>query len=866
MFAYPFILIALAALPVIWLLLRAVPPTPAQRTFAAVTLLLGLKDKDQVSERTPWWLLLMRMIALGAIILGLAKPELRYGENSFTQDRMLIVLDGGFAHEKFAQGHREQIETLLSSAETDQKLIAVLDIAYPDALDWQTAAFHQERLANWTPKPWVPNFEESFDPVASISSSYDTVWFSDGLEYGNQRLALLDVLQDRGTVEIRAPSGDIGVLQSVSRDGDELIAQVSLSSAPSGVPNVVFRGLTPSGARAEFARLPVSRDTLTAAVSLPAELSARLTDVVLEGEHHSGAIVHVSDYLARPRVGLFSIDPSEEVAELLQPLHYLRTALRQNAEIVEQSLDDILLSKPDAIFVTDVLRLPNEAELVNWVTNGGTLVQFAGPTTALNTVALGASELMPVRLRQGGRQLGGAMTWETPKQLAPFSRQSPFFGLEIPDDIVVNAQVLAEPDADLSSRVIAELSDGTPLVTRMAMGDGQVVFFHITANADWSNLALSELFIDMSKRLVSRALALDGTEIPDDMTWKSVKLIDHVGALVDPEIPIVVSSEQLMSSGISAEVPGGMYTSDDFTIARNIGAGAGDIRPMKWPADVTVQVGGDVANALPLAQYIFVVAVFLLMADVIASARVAGRLVLMAACIWIAMPDLARAQDELSAASEITFAHVLTGDPRLDQMARSGLFGLSDALFFRTSVEPSLPVGVDAEFDELAFYPFLFWPVPDKNISLTPNAVDRLNRYMRQGGVIVFDSRDGGIGTTQTHLRDLLRQLDIPPLDPLPMDHVMNRTFYLIQDAPGRHLDGQVWVEAAVNKEQSNPALPFRKLNDGVTPVIIGSNDWAAAWAINEQGDPSTPLGVVGQESGNGKWPFDLASTLLCMF
>ncbi|NDI02749.1 MAG: DUF4159 domain-containing protein, partial [Rhodobacteraceae bacterium] len=648
---------------------------------------------------------------------------------------------------------------------------------------------------------------------------YDTVWFSDGLEYGNQRLALLDVLQDRGTVEIRAPSGDIGVLQSVSRDGDELIAKISFSNAPSGVPNVVFRGLTPSGARAEFARLPVSRDTLTAAVSLPAELSARLTDIVLEGEHHSGAIVHVSDYLARPRVGLFSIDPSEEVAELLQPLHYLRTALRQNAEIVEQSLDDILLSKPAAIFVTDVSRLPNEADLVNWVTNGGTLVQFAGPTTALNAVDLGASELMPVRLRQGGRQLGGAMTWETPKQLAPFSRQSPFFGLEIPDDIVVNAQVLAEPDADLSSRVIAELSDGTPLVTRMAMGDGQVVFFHITANADWSNLALSELFIDMSKRLVSRALALDSTEIPDDMTWKSVKLIDHVGALIDPAIPIAVSSEQLMSSGISAEVPGGMYTSDDFTIARNIGAGVGDIRPMKWPADVTVQVGGDVANALPLAQYIFVVAVFLLMADVIASARVAGRLVLLVSCICLATPNLVRAQGELSAASEITFAHVLTGDPRLDQMARSGLFGLSDALFFRTSVEPSLPVGVDAEFDELAFYPFLFWPIPDKNISLTPNAVDRLNRYMRQGGVIVFDSRDGGIGTTQTHLRDLLRQLDIPPLDPLPMDHVMNRTFYLIQDAPGRHLDGQVWVEAAVNKEQSDPALPFRKLNDGVTPL-----------------------------------------------
>jgi hypothetical protein len=211
--------------------------------------------------------------------------------------------------------------------------------------------------------------------------------------------------------------------------------------------------------------------------------------------------------------------------------------------------------------------------------------------------------------------------------------------------------------------------------------------------------------------------------------------------------------------------------------------------------------------------------------------------------LCVSLPEGLRAETEVSAASEITFAHVVTGDPRLDQMARSGLFGLSDALFFRTSVEPSLPVGVDVEFDELAFYPFIYWPIPETEVLLTSNAIARVNRYMRQGGVVVFDSRDAGTGNKQTYLRNLLRQLDIPPLDPLPKDHVINRTFYLTQDAPGRYPDGQVWVQAAVNNAPSDPALPFRKLNDGVTPVIIGSNDWAAAWAINQQGDPMYPIG-----------------------
>lgn len=842
-FASPLILWALAVLPVIWVLLRAVPPSPVKRTFAAVTLLLGLKDKDQVSDRTPWWLLLMRTVALGACIIGLAKPALHSGDSGFVRDRMLIVLDGGFAHEKFAQSHRSQMDTLLNSAQSDQKLIAVLNIANPGALDWQNADFHRERLANWTPSAWLPDFMSSLNYLASNTLEYDTVWFSDGLGYDRQRIALLELFTKRGSVEIRVPDDGIGVLRSVIRDGDELIATADFSDGIEGVHEVVFRGLTPSGHSAEFARVPLSLETLRATTSLPAELSARLTNVFIENETHAGAIVHVSDYLARPRVGLFSPDRSEEVAELLQPLHYLRTALRQNAEIIEQSLDDILLSKPDAIFMADVSRPPNEIQLVDWVTDGGTLVRFAGPNTALNAVELTESELMPVRLRQGGRQLGGAMTWETPKQLAPFSRESPFFGLDIPNDIRVNAQVLAEPDADLSSRVIAELADGTPLVTRLAVGDGQVVFFHVTANADWSNLALSELFIEMIKRVVSRALILEDNEIPETLTWQTIQLINNTGKLVAPEIPVTVTSEQLASGTVSAEIPGGIYQSDAFTVALNIGANAGDISPMKWPSDVNVQIGDAGTNVISLAHYMFVLALLLLMLDVIASARVAGRLVLVISCLCVSSPEGLRAETELSAASEITFAHVVTGDPRLDQMARSGLFGLSDALFFRTSVEPSLPVGVDVEFDELAFYPFIYWPIPETEVLLTPNAIARVNRYMRQGGVVVFDSRDAGIGNKQTYLRNLLRQLDIPPLDPLPKDHVINRTFYLTQDAPGRYTDGQVWVQAAVNNAPSDPALPFRKLNDGVTPVIIGSNDWAAAWAINQQGDPMYPIG-----------------------
>jgi hypothetical protein len=249
------------------------------------------------------------------------------------------------------------------------------------------------------------------------------------------------------------------------------------------------------------------------------------------------------------------------------------------------------------------------------------------------------------------------------------------------------------------------------------------------------------------------------------------------------------------------------------------------------------------------------------MADVIASLALSGRLAPARAAITgivaatLLIPGGAEAQTQsdrdkaLLAASEVVLAHVLTGDPQLDEMARSGLMGLGETLFFRTSVEPAAPVGVDLEMDELAVYPLLYWPVtPDQPIP-SAEAYVKLNDYLRTGGMILFDTRDAnvaGFGASSPNGRKLQRlaaPLDIPPIEPIPDDHVLTRTFYLLQDFPGRHSGRPVWVEAAPPDAEQVEGMPFRNLNDNVTPVVIGGNDWAAAWAMDSRGNPLYPVG-----------------------
>ena len=130
---------------------------------------------------------------------------------------------------------------------------------------------------------------------------------------------------------------------------------------------------------------------------------------------------------------------------------------------------------------------------------GGVLVRFAGPR-----LEKGGDDLLPVALRLGGRTLGGALSWSTPQPLAPFGDDGLFAGLPVPPEVLVTKQVLADPAAlGPEVKVWARLKDGTPLVTAAKRGDGQVIFFHVTANSDWSNLPLSGLFVEMLRRITS---------------------------------------------------------------------------------------------------------------------------------------------------------------------------------------------------------------------------------------------------------------------------------------------------------------------------------------------------------------------------
>ncbi|WP_212525170.1 DUF4159 domain-containing protein [Actibacterium sp. MT2.3-13A] len=866
-FAAPWLLLGLAALPILWLLLRAVPPAPIRRRFPGVALLLGLSDDETQTDRTPWWLLLLRMLALAAAIVGFAGPVLNPQAQRAGSGPLLVLIDGTWADARDWPRRIDRVGALLEEAGRASRPAAlVLSTDLPGAgLPFQAADAWAARLPGLTPRPWEPDPAALAAWAQGLEGRFDTFWMSDGVARDG-RDAVLAALEARGAVTVFESPRPVHALRPAAfEDGRIRLTALRADRGAAAEVTLSATGLDPNGVERELARATAAFATgagrAEVELALPPELRNRITRFSVAGARSAAAVSLTDDSLKRREVALIAGREGREGLELLSPLHYLHRALAPTADLIDGTLSDILLANPDVIVLADVAKLTpdEEAGVLDWLAQGGLLLRFAGPRLAASDVARAEEEpLMPVRLRAGGRSVGGTMSWGEPKSLRAFDETSPFYGLPVPDEVRVSAQVMAQPGPELAARTIAALSDGTPLVTRKRVGQGQVVLFHVTANAEWSTLPLSGLFVQMLERLAvstrpgrPEAAALAGT------TWVPEQVLSAFGEVAEAGNLPGVMGEALAAARPGPDLPPGLYAGADRRIALNVITPERELRATAWPARVPVE-GLSVTRETALKGALLLAALGLLALDVLASLWLSGRLrgarggavVLLA--LGLLLPHEVQAQDDaraLAATSEVVLAHVLTGDARIDGIAAAGLRGLSKRLYQRTSVEPGAPIAVNLETDELAFFPFLYWPVTADQPLPSDSAYGRLNRYLRGGGMILFDTRDadvagfGGGSPEGRRLQQIARPLDIPPLETIPSDHVLTRTFYLLQDFPGRHASRDVWVEAAPPDAEQVEGMPFRNLNDGVTPVVIGGNDWAAAWALDDSGAPVFPVG-----------------------
>jgi hypothetical protein len=867
-FAAPWALAAMAVLPGLWWLLRVTPPAPLRVRFPAIRLLMGLEGDENAAAHTPPWVLLLRLCLAAALILAAAGPLLNPGRPlAVGRGPLVIAIDDGWASARDWPERRAALNGELSRAERAARPVILLPTAPPAdggpvvATRMMAAAEARANIQALEPKPWPTDRRAAAEAVKALprDAVSTALWLADGLDEDGAGLSFARSLQSLGggLEVLLGHSGRMLLPPAEDSPPDRLLATVR--RLPVDDPErLAVRGIDGAGkvlAREE-ATLGPGQAEATVSIRLPVELRNRLVRLDIEGEAGSGSVVLMDERWRRRPVGLAGGNGAQAGAPLLDRLYYVQRALSPYADLHQGEVAE-LLARPDlaVLMLADVpVLLGNTADrLLDWIHGGGVMVRFAGPLLAHavagggNSSESGDDPFLPVHLRDGGRSLGGAMSWTAPMALAPFAESSPFAGLRVPEDVRVNAQVLAEPSLDLASRTWAQLADGTPLVTAQRSGKGWVVLIHTSSNADWSNLALSGLFVDMLRRLVALS---EGVSTAPAGSLAPVDLLDGSGHLSPPNGAAAPITEGLAQARPGPRHPPGFYGQSGSRFAFNLSPRLASPKPLVPPPGVIVSGFGGATREIALAPALLVVALLLAVADLLVSLALRGLLwrpkkmgkgVIGSAVVLalLAAAPTAEAADSfaLEAGLSTRLAYVRSGDDALDRKSMAGLKGLSAVIAERSTAVLAEPMGVDIDKDPVLFFPLLYWPVSPAQKQPTAAAIEKLNTYMSHGGLIVFDTGDegqpgAGADTAElTRLRGLVQGLALPPLEPVTTDHVLTRSFYLLKEMPGRYDGNTVWIEQGGGKG-GGPT------NDGVSPVILGGNDWAGAWAVDGSGKP----------------------------
>lgn len=883
-FASPWILVALATLPIIWWLLRLTPPKPRQEAFPPTRLLSQIPKQEETPAHSPWWLVLLRLAMAAFVILAMAGPIWKPQKPVINGNGpLLVILDNSWAS---GSSWKQQIATagrIIEQAETDERTVTLLAAIGINATNQigVSATQAMKSLQAISPHPVPTNWAKTIATIKNLPQSVkptSIVWLSAGLagaDDENLSQALKQQASNDFQIYLPKLTGMFALTKATNDPAEmkiNLLRPISKTKESGDLTAFDEQGRPLATTQFEFK--PGKRSAI-ANFKLPVKIRNSFARIELTERLNAGGVVLLDEQFQRRRVGLISGEANDLSQPLLSPLYYISRALGPYSDLqipdnanIADAAKKLIEDQVSTLILADIGTISPETVSImsKWINKGGMLVRFAGPRLAASS----NSNLIPVQLRSGGRNLAGSLTWGTPQPLTSFSQQGPFAGLKISNDVTVTRQVLAEPTADLPQNTWASLADGTPLVTATRKGNGWIVLFHVTANAAWSNLALSGSFVEMLRRIVG----LSGSKIAgkstagknnSDIVLSPYRILDGKGVLASPPgnaKPLIISAGK--ENTISYENPPGQYGSSDGFVVQNLLDGSTKLYPLaptKLNGTPAIKAY-TVENPEKLRPWLLAAALILLGLDCLAVLWMAGLLsrksltqsvvTLLLAVALFGQSESLFAQDNtqtttgFEATLSTRLAYVITGDPEVDEISRRGLIGLTRYISSRTSLEPGEPVGVDIANDELSFFPLIYWPIdPDAEIP-DAKSMARIDAFMKKGGSVIFDTKDalsGGFGgaivsgATQ-RLREILSSLDIPPLERIPSDHVLTKAFYLLSVFPGRFNGDVMWVEAS--EPTSDGKRPVR-VGDGVSSIMITSNDLAGAWAIDDEGRPLLP-------------------------
>ncbi len=974
-FLAPLALWGLLSMPVLWWLLKRIPPAPRRIRLPTLPLVADLAPAQPSANSLPWWWLLVRLALVSALVLAAAAPWVEpvpIADRAVSgPHRQVILIDDSFVSAPVWAQMQQAVRAFLAAEGAAIPQAGGSDGSQPTSAQAPVALLVASEAGRGLPV--FERKETALARVQALTPKAFAVALPEALRLAVQAKANVAVFTGGVVVDDAPAGGHIHAWQDALAqftqaglslrffvpERGEFAALSALQAQETGFAVDLVRPFAHSALAAVVQAKDAQGRVLGSVAArfapgekrhqilLPlAQALLRASDrVEIAGQNHAGAVQLVDGSTQRRKVAVVSGQTGEGVQKLLSGAYYVEKALEPYADLLavshSKAAQDPVRAALDhgaeVVILVDypVLSPVQSQALAAFLHAGGTLVRFA-------SLGMGESEdlLLAVPLRENVRRLQGALSWEQPQALAPFAPSSPFGALARDLAVRVQAQMLPRAELAQEAQIWAALEDGTPLISvregaalraqpgsaqpanlGTSLGNGRLVLFHIGAGPDWSNLPISGLFVEIMRKLVEQAprmldferksgqnpqveagAELSRAPVSGAALLAPDRLLDGFGQLAGQVVGIE-GVKRGFAQPASQKHPAGFYGAGPVALAVQVlragmDAIPPDLVPVEQAGAVTYPMLGTVR--IDLRGYLLALALGLLALDGAltlgraglhagrrrlpsraqagAGPLLGGMLVLFLLALFMVagVPDRAFAQgnampprpnalspalpSSLSPSSLAPDVQAMRAalKPRLGFMrpvdgararkVEAGLTALSRFAAERTSLALGEPVGLDPARDPLVFYPLIYWAIEPDQPPLSAQAAGMLNAYLRQGGMLVIDSAQGGRlrGDSQAMrtLHRALQGVELPALALVPRDHVLYRSFYLLEALSGRMV-GESMAEPLSQAESGTVgptnAAPVRG-GDRVSAVIVTNTDLVAAFALDAQGGPLYPM------------------------
>ncbi len=845
-FANPWLLSLILSLPLLWWILKILPPKPKELDFGGCYFLNDLKTTEKAAQKTPWWVLLIRICIIAFIITAFSAPHEKITHYQPNDNTTIIIIDNDWASAQNWEDLKNQAKLILEENLNYKKEVKIIATTAPsDSFHFTKRAEAIDVINTLKPHPLEADYSR-------LSKYIETLKTDNGLDifYLNNAITTqkeYNLLSHLNTVSSLTIFGSKQPIFWFKQHDDRLM--VKRSSTNLDTVNIQIKDTHKNLITTVNKTFKSNSYSLELSLKeIPREALLEMEHLTIQDQKHAGAHYWKKTNLKTKNIGVIlnTLENTHLTENYLSPYFYLNKALSPYHTLTFSPLSKDLIKESHVLILADSSQLPKEdtRKITSFIENGGIFIRFADSYLAKGDL----SEITPVPLRKSDRNLNTALSWQTPQKLANFPLNSPFSHLNIPDEIEVNKQIVAEPSLDLLEHAIAILNDGTPLITARKQKAGWNILFHISATPEWSNLPLSGLFLEQLNILTNMSSSNNSSTAKKetDSLFFLTEKIDPYGALTAAtrqEKPLKTPLNHNFI--LSKDTPAGIYKNDQTILNINVG----DFIKLH-----TSQIIDSIGSDFSIIEYqkksnihykplLLMIACALFIIDLIYISAVNKGFLILAFIIMTTAP--AHAQQNISKETSQTYlAYIKTGDPHLDKISQYGLTTLAQEATRRTSADLGGITGLNLLTDSLQPYPLIYWPISSQASAYPPQlsteTILKIQNYFNSGGIILIDTKDQyntnntnvmTYGSKTRVLQNLFYHMQTPPMLKLPDDHVLTRSFYLLKSAPGLYQNNGLWIATTDNSK-----------NDGVTPLIIGGNDWATAWAKNEHGVPLTTL------------------------